>query len=522
MKAGIDLGNCNSSVQINVGQGVIMDLDKAQGVPTLFMHNKETGKNHFGEECQNQAYAFAHREDVVRYIKTKARNEPNKLNTPGTIVSGGESYSIREVIKLYLEHLISRAQESSRQMFSNDTLESLCITAPATSGHKMMLSTEYRNLLIEILSEITGLSEERIHVISEPVAAAIHYFSDTLSNASYKNETILVFDLGGGTLDITVMTREYAGGSYCYREKKIDGDPELGGRDWDEALAEFVLRDKLDLDPSAPGFLNEAEKCEFMEAIVKAKHDLSISNRAMLSFFINNELQGTFITVDEFEKVTEELRNRAMSLTKKVIDSYDGSIDKVILVGGASNMPQIRKAIEDTFPWLEKSNIFLHEPSKAIAKGAAIYLGVGDIPTPVVHVVERTYGWSSMNCNKIPPREMIYNTLMIDTPFPDGSDTVSSDGGSGFKAVYDDQEKVRFTVYESGVRASECEDGHWANFGADQNTCGIEVSIDIPTEYIGKASQYLLYPKLVLNKNGILKLEVYDEGGELLKDGKNE
>lgn len=513
MKIGIDLGNCTSSAQVNLGNGIIFDLDKAMGVPTLFMHNGETGEDYFGEECEHQAYVLSHGEDLVRYIKSTVRKAPNNINTPGKIVSGGKSFSYRDIIKLFLEYLISRSKESARGLSGDDTIQSICITAPATSGKDMMLSSEYRNMLIDILKEITGLSENRIHVLSEPVAAAIHYFTP-IAKTSTREETVLVFDLGGGTLDITIMSYDNNGGDPVYCEKRIDGDSDLGGRHWDEALAEFILKDKLGLDPVNPGFLNAVEKDAFMTAVVKAKHDLSITNRALCSFSLNDEPQSMYITLEDFERITLHLRKRTMALAKKVADSYDGTIDKIVLVGGSSNMPQIRKLVEATFPQFNTDNILLHEPSKAIAKGAAIFLGYIDaipVPVPVKQIVERTYGWASMNSRKTPPREMIYNALMKDTRFPDDSDSVSVRTGSAFSALHDDQRRVSFVVYESSASAVDCEDGHWINFGADQNTCGIAATVSIPKDYLGRASQYLLYPKMTLSKNGVLLLEIYNE-----------
>lgn len=520
MKFGIDFGNCNSSVQLNLGNGLIADLEEhQQGIPTLFMHNAETGANHFGMECVNQSYVYAHPDDVVKYIKSLARMNPDRINEPGTVVSGGESYSYRQVIKLYLEYLVKTIKAKSLGMTGDDTVQSVCITVPASSGTTMMLSTEYRDMLTDILTEITGLPESKIYILSEPVAAAIHYFDHLkATSAETDDQTVLVFDLGGGTLDVTVMTREFSAGRYVYNEKKIDGDPDLGGRHWDKALGDYILEAKLGLNSRNPGFADAAEECEFWDQVVKTKHELSTRTKAMCSFFLNEEPQSTFVTRDEFDTVTSHLFDRAMEVTKKLADSYEGTIDKIILVGGSSNMPQIRQAIEGTFYTFDTNNVLLHEPSKAIAKGAAIYLGmISGISTAGVlkSISESTYGWGSINSDKTPPREMIYNNLMKETPF-EADGTITVDVDSAFHAVHDDQREVSFVIYESNATADECENGHWLEFGPGQKTCGIEVTVPVPKDYIGNARKYLLYPRLILNKKGLLELKVFDSNDNLL------
>lgn len=525
MKIGIDLGTTNTSVQLYIGKNLLADLDGYElGIPTLFMHNGETGKDHFGHECVGQSYVFSHPEDVVRNIKTKARTEPAKINTPGTIISGGKPYSYREVIKLYLEYILNLVKTKSYALYGDNTIQGVCITVPASSGSAMMLSSEYREMLSDILVELTGLPRSKIYVISEPVAAAVHYLSgfdgDPVGSG---NQTILVFDLGGGTLDVTVMTCDNTDGQPSYAEKKIDGDPDLGGNHWDKMLATYIL-EQLGLNSRNPGFIDSTEEFGFLEAVVAAKHNLTTRPKTVCSFYLNNEPYSVSITRETFDSVTSSLFEKAVALARKVADTYDGNIDKIVLVGGSSNMPQIRQAIEEAFSEFKPEDIVIHDPSKAIAKGAATYLGMmsnGVEPRPPVDpIAESTYGWSSLNSFKNPPKEMLYNILMKETPF-NKQTSITVDVDSAFHAVHNEQKEVTFTVYESNVTADECEEGHWIDFGIGQKECGIEVTVPVAPEYLGRAREYNLYPRMRLDMNGVLSMEIYDSDNNLVGSQQN-
>ena len=519
MKPAIDFGTCFSLPMLRVG-GMIFDFERAEGIPTLYMYNPDEGKDIFGYECKNGRYALYHPGDVIRNVKTLLRTNPSLIDNPNAVVSGGKSFSYREIVKKYLAYLIDKAKENSKRMANDDSLQGICITAPVSSGTNMMLSTEYRRMLEDVIEEITGLEKDKIFVIGEPEAAGLHYFyGDGGDHSDTPEQTVLVFDLGGGTLDLTVMSYKCVFGAPSIEIKKVEGDPALGGNDWDKAFGDYILS-KVGINPERPSFMDEIEENEFREKVVAAKHDLSVMPRAMLSFGVNGKIHSMYVTAAEFEKATAHLLDRAMKLAQKIVGGYDGDIDKVVLVGGSSNMPQIKEGLDRSLPGFSRDDILLHEPSKAIAKGAAIYLGIENAGGSFIKerfkgIAEASYGWISINSSKTPQREMIYFNLFKETPFE--NNTISVDVDSGFVAVEDNQSAVTFRVYEAtSVLPSDCEGGHWLDFGEGQRNCGIQLSIPVPEEYRGRATQFVMYPRLILDRKGILRLEVYDSNGKCL------
>ncbi len=525
MKPAIDFGTCFSLPMLRVG-GMIFDFERAEGIPTLYMYNSEANKDMFGYECRDSRYALAHPGDVIRNVKTLIRENPKLINDPNAAISGGKSFSYREIIKKYLEFLIEKARENAKKMAGDDSIQGICITAPVSSGTNMMLSTEYRQMLEEVVGEITGLEKDNIFVIGEPEAAGLHYFhGDSGESTDVPEQTVLVFDLGGGTLDLTVMTYSCRAGHPKIEIKKVDGDPTLGGNDWDKVFGDYILH-KIGTDAAHVRFTDEIEENEFRERVVNAKHDLSTMPRAMLSFGVGGKIHSMYVTANEFEKATAHLLDRAMELSFKTVQGYSGSIDKVVLVGGSSNMPQIKEGLERALPGFSADDILLHEPSKAIAKGAAIYMGIDNsnrfFPGEAFSTIaEASYGWGSLNSEKTPARDMIYFNLFKETPFP-SNDNLTVDVDSGFHAIEDDQSMVLFRVYEgTSVLASDCERGHWLDFGPGQRSCGIELSIPVPEEYRGRAKSYLMFPRLILDRKGILRLEVYDKDGKFIDAKQN-
>ena len=202
------------------------------------------------------------------------------------------------------------------------------MTVPAGIAQGDSLATDYNNLVRESVKKITGLSEDHIRVLQEPVAASISYlYGENLRTHYDSKQTILICDLGGGTFDVTIT--EFDPRSMKYSIIDTDGDLHLGGNDWDAKLAESVLN-KLNIER-----INDEEKNDFDEKITKLKIELSKNDESMIFFKHDNTRVFTEYTRDEFEEATEDLLDRLLSVVSKILDRYKPGIegiDKVVLV----------------------------------------------------------------------------------------------------------------------------------------------------------------------------------------------
>ena len=521
MIIGIDFGTCFSSVAFMNGLIPVTDYIKdpnKTGIPSLFMYSRNSHKELYGYDCTTTE-AVINSADVVRYIKRTIRENPNNLNA--NVSSGGKNFTINEIVKKYLMYLIAQAKNAAIQSgeFANTNIEGVTITAPVGISEGQMTATDYNQLLVNTITEITGLSQDKVNVLQEPVSAAISYlYSEDIKRKYDKKQTILVFDLGGGTLDVTVV--EHNPSTMEYNIKAKEGDLKLGGNDWDKALGNAVLK-KIGITQS---FTDEEEQSRFQNEIVKLKHQLTLSDQSYIGFKFNKKLQYDDFSRTEFESATKNLLDRAIAVTKKAVSSYSSlgvsAIDKIILVGGSCNMPQIYNRMLSEFPQLGESRIITHDPSKAIAKGAAVYAkmgarGIGGTGNTnkkiVVHdIASHTYGFGSRRSED--KKDMIYNLLFKGTPFGDSSKIVVK-SESSFVAIEDTQTRIGFTVYESDGKKGLGSNANWMDYGSGEDKNGMSVTVQIPPDYLGKASSYSCWVSFELDQSGVLEIIITDNAG---------
>ncbi len=519
MILGIDFGTCFSSVAFMNGQIPVTDYIKdpnKTGIPTLFMHSRKTGKDLYGYDCTT-AEAIINSADVVRNIKRIIRENPKNLNM--SVLSGGNSYTISEVVKKYLTYLITEARNAAIRSgeFTNTDIEAVTISSPIGISGGQMTATDYSQLLVDMVTEITGLPEKKVYVLQEPVSAAISYlYSEDIKRTYNDKETILVFDLGGGTLDVTVV--EHDPDSKTYGIKAKEGDLKLGGNDWDSLLANDVL---AQLGLTEEMFASPEELARFKTSITKLKQDLTDLEESAAYFKLGGRTKLLDYTRADFEKITLPLLDRAIDITKKAVYSYSKNgitdIDKIILVGGSSNMPQIRERMIAEFPALGDKKIITHDPSKAIAKGAAIFAKIAATGKPnvknpegkVIDIASHTYGFNCLHGDKA----MIYNLLFKGTEF-DKNGKISVTSKDTFLSPEDHFTSIYFVVYESDATHTDDEESRWMAYGTDENANGIQISVNIPDEYIDKATEYFVWVTFTLNKNGIFEMIITDKNGK--------
>ena len=519
MIIGIDFGTRFSCVAFMNGFIPVTDYIKdpnKTGIPTIFMYSRNLNKELYGYECL-LAEAAMNSADVIRNMKRTIRENPNNLNA--AVMSGGRSYTIKDIVRKYLMYLVAQAKSAAIQSgeFSNAIIEGVTITAPVGIAEGQMTATDYNKLLVDTITEITGLPKSKVSILQEPVSAAISYlYSENIRRKYNNKQTILVFDLGGGTLDVTIVEHDPTTMEYVIKAK--EGDLKLGGNNWDEALSNAVLS-KVGISGS---FGAAEEKSRFQNSIIRLKHDLTDNEESTIVFKYNGSTKFADFTRSEFERTTKNLLDRAIAVTKKAISSFsDGlsGINKIILVGGSSNMPQIRKRMLSEFSSLGEANIITHDPSKAIAKGAAVYSkmealrpvsGTNSQKIVVRDIATHTYGF---NCQRSSDKkDMIYNLLFKGTPFgPDGKIVVKSD--TSFIAIDDSQTVVEWVVYESDGKKGVGENANWMEYGSNENKNGMRVTVHIPPEFLGKARSYSHWVTFSLDVNGILEIIITDKNG---------
>ncbi len=513
MIIGIDFGTCFSSAAIMNGLIPVTTYVKdttGEGIPSLFMYSAEKNMEVYGEECTT-GEAFRHSADIVRYMKRTIRENPDNL---GMIVkSGGKDFAIVDVIEKYLTFLVSKIREGAIKSgeFSNNEIEAVTITAPVGISSDSMMASDYNRLLQDCLCRITNLPRDKVRILQEPVAAAISYlYSEDIRTHYDDVQRTMVFDLGGGTLDVTVV--EHNPKAMTYEILAKEGDLQLGGNDWDAALKQAVL-DKLGISEGG----TDEERAKFLKAVTKLKMDLTNTEENMIFFTMNGEDRFCKFSRKEFEDCTQDLLDRAMVVVDRAIDSLGSGIDidKIVLVGGSSNMPQIKEEMESMYGLILGAEVQIFEPSKAIAKGAAIFSKMtsatngNEFGGRVIDCATLTYGFES---HKDGGDAMIYNMIYKSTPFDD-TGMIRTTSSSDFIPMRDDQTMVAFDIYESEHLKGESD---WFPLGQGETYNGLHCTVQVPPEFLGKARGFSMWVSLTLDANGILDITVRDRAGNKL------
>ena len=521
MIIGIDFGTCFSSAAIMSGLIPVTNYMKrdttGMGIPSLFMYNADKDMEMYGEDCAT-GEAYRHASDIVRYMKRTVREDP--ANMGRTITSGGREYTIQQVIEKYLTFLVSEIKMAAVRSgeFENTDIEAVTITAPVGISSGQMMATDYNRFLRETMMRITGLGEDKVRILQEPVAAAISYLYSEDIRKRYEDKTsVVVFDMGGGTLDVTVVEHNPRTMEYSILSK--EGDLQLGGNDWDAALRQAVL-DKIGIEWSG----TDEESVLLDKAVTELKKALSDSDESMIFFTMNGKDEYTRFSREEFEDCSTELMGRAIEVLDRAMNSDllpDGfEADRIVLVGGSSNMPMIRSWICEHTGYSD-DDVQLFEPSKAIAKGAAVFSkmnfssdGCGRGPK-VIDMVSLTYGFGSRYEGE---RDCIYNMIYKGDRF-DGRGMIVKKSETDFVPLRDNQTTVSFNIYESESLEGEGFDGNWFDKGKGETYNGLHVSVQVPPEYIGKATAFCMWVTLTLDANGILTITITDRAGNKLAYG---
>ena len=353
---GIDLGTTNSCVSVMEGgeATVIPNAEGHRTTPSVVAFSK-TGERMVGQVAKRQAVTNPDR--TISSIK-------REMGSDYKVEIDGKKYTPQEISAMILQKL-----KADAEAYLGEPVTEAVITVPA-------YFTDAQRQATKDAGKIAGL--EVLRIINEPTAAALAYGLDKVDH----DEKILVFDLGGGTFDVSVLEL----GDGVFEVASTAGDNHLGGDDWDQRIIDwmadkFQAENGIDLrkDPMALQRLKEAAE--------KAKMELSSTTQTNINLpFITADASGPkhldyTLTRAEFERITKDLLDRCKKPVEQALKDAGlkmGEVDEVILVGGSTRMPAVQELVKQLTGKAPNMSV---NPDEVVAMGAAVQGGVlaGDV-----------------------------------------------------------------------------------------------------------------------------------------------
>ena len=343
---GIDLGTTYSCI------AVVDDTGKAAVI-----------RNSFSESTTPSVVHFESTDNIVvgKPAKMAADMDPDRVvqmvkrdmgSTDYAFVCDGEEYSAHKVSSFILGKLVKDVESET-----GEKVEDVVITCPAWFGSNQREATA-------AAGELAKLNVVRI--INEPTAAAICY-----GMHEEGEQTVLVYDLGGGTFDITMIE---------IKDEEITvictgGNHFLGGKNWDQAIVNYLAEEFQNETKAGEDMLSDQETlCDLLNRAEDNKKILSTREKATIRVIYEGERVDVEVTREKFNELTRKMLDETIELTRDMLGEAKRKgkedFDKILLVGGSSRMPQVGERLKEEFP---NKECLLYDPDESVAKGAALF-----------------------------------------------------------------------------------------------------------------------------------------------------
>lgn len=462
---GIDLGTTYSAITTLDENGMPEVIENyADSIPLLAsaVYFPSGGEPVVGKEAKNQAEVEPDR--VVQFVKREiGKSDATERNFDGV------NYDPILISSLILKRMKEYADEQGHDV------KDVVITCPAYFGNEERDATKQAGT-------IAGLNV--LNIVNEPTAAALNYCCREFK----ENRKIMVYDLGGGTFDITLFDFSVDdNGRATIDVIETGGNDRLGGIDWDARLYDYIC----ELYTDENGVSQDEMDAELRQKIRSQVEDVkkSISNMPSKNFTISYAGDATRLEVtrEKFEERTQDLVEQTMDFVHQLLQTAGlsaGQVDVVLLVGGSTKMPMVKAAVEGVFP----EKVRVEQPDLAVAKGAALAAAIefnerldkrvrgeidefvapvgddGEISEPLPPITEAEVAALKINVpqqvsmvnDKLsrsfgPAVYVDDNSYMIDNLLFVGDDVPSEATGT-YGTMVDNQKAVEFTVFENVAR----------------------------------------------------------------------